>query len=76
MPTMISDAETTAMYSWASDPKPWSIQVMRMYGAQPDAREREDAPEQQTVLEPEACPHAVEPGVLLAHEVGAVGVRA
>ena len=32
--------------------------------------------EQQPVLEPEARAHAVEPRVLLAHEVGAVGVRA
>ena len=34
------------------------------------------AAEQQPVLEPEARAHAVEPRVLLAHEVRAVGVRA
>ena len=34
------------------------------------------AAERETVLEPEARAHRVEPGVLLTHEVGAVGVRA
>ena len=33
-------------------------------------------PSEQPVLEPEARAHAVEPRVLLAHEVGAVRVRA
>ena len=38
--------------------------------------EQRDATEQQAVLEPEARPHAVEPRILLVHEVRAVGVRA
>ena len=76
MPTISSDAATTARRSWASEPKPWAIQVPRMHAAQHEAGEHERAAEQQAVLEPEARAHAVEPGVLLAHEVGAVGVRA
>ena len=44
--------------------------------AHDEADEHERAAEQQAVLEAEARAHAVEPGVLLAHEVGAVGVRA
>ena len=51
---MNSDAATTAMYSCASDPKPWSIQVTSMYAAQPDAGECEEPAEEQAVLEPEA----------------------
>ncbi len=41
-----------------------------------DADEHERATEQQAVLEPKAAAHTIEPGVLLAHEVRAVGVRA
>ena len=41
-----------------------------------EAGDRDGAAEQQPVLEPEARAHAVEPGVLLAHEVRAVRVGA
>ena len=42
----------------------------------PTPTSMKQAAEQQAVLEAKARAHAVEPGVLLAHEVGAVGVRA
>src|SRR5215217_4882192 len=43
---------------------------------QHEPREHHRAAEEEPVLEPEARPHAVEPRIAVAHEVGAVGVRA
>ena len=77
MPTMISVAASTARRSSESSPKPRSIQMPEDHGAATTRPASHDRPaEEQAVLEPEARAHAVEPGVLLAHEVGAVGVGA
>ena len=77
MPTMISAAASTASRSSESAPKPRSIQMPDDHRGRSTTPASDDrAAEQQAVLEPEARAHAVEPGVLLAHEVGAVGVGA
>ncbi len=76
MPTISTEAATTARRSSLSEPKPWEIQVAMITPPQHEADQHEQAAQHQPVLEPEAGAHPVEPGVLLAHEVGAVGVRA
>ena len=76
MPTMISAAASTARRSSESAPNPRSTQMPTITAATTQPGEHDRAAEQQAVLEPEAGPHAVEPGVLLAHEVGAVRVGA
>ena len=75
-PTMTRVAAVTASRSSDSSPKPRSIQVMTIHAASDEAREQDRAAEQQAVLEAVARAHAVEPRVLLAHEVRPVGVRA
>src|SRR5438309_6181517 len=40
-----------------------------------EAHEHERTTQKKPVLEPEARAHAIEPGVRLVHEIGAVGVR-
>ena len=57
-------------------PNPRSIQMPTMIAQSTTPAEDEHAAEREAVLEPEARAHAVEPRVLLAHEVRAVGVRA
>src|SRR5438874_13203611 len=46
------------------------------HAAERQSGDHDRAPHGEPVLEPKACPHTVEPGVLLAHEIGAVCVRA
>ena len=77
MPTINSDAATTARRSSASEPKPCEIQRHddhRRPSRCPTSAN--SAAQQQAVLESKARAHAVEPRVPLAHEVRAVGVRA
>ena len=75
-PTMTSAAASTARRSSESWPKPRSIQMTTIVDRHREADERVTPAEHEAVLEPEARAHAVEPRVLLAHEVRAVGVRA
>ncbi len=75
-PTIISSEATIARRSSESAPSPCSIQCTTMISADHKAAERDEPAEREAVLEAEAGPHRVEPGILLAHEVRAVGVRA
>ena len=76
MPTISSEAAITARRSSASEPKPCEIQVATITPPITTPTSTNSAAQQQAVLEAKARAHAIEPGVLLAHEVGAVGVRA
>ena len=76
IPTIISEAAITARCSSASEPKPCEIHVDEDHAPDDDADEHEHAAQQQAVLEAKARAHAVEPRVVLAHEVRAVRVRA
>ena len=76
MPMMISVAARTARLSSRGAPKPWVIQSITIPVPITTPPNDHRAAEHQPVLQPVARAHPVEPAVLLAHEVGAVGVGA
>ncbi len=76
IPTMMRAAASIASRSSDRAPKPRSAQITPITTARTSPGAGDRAAEQQPVLEAETAPLALEPGMLHAHEVGAVGLRA